>query len=99
MLNQKTNTTCNNKEKKKGRLRVTYQNIVFIFSAIKNIFKFTSSSAEFLPGIKYSAGATSTGPKGGTQVCLSIFSDFAEFHPEWANEKGTGWSPSYTAQV
>ena len=32
-------------------------------------------------------------------MCLSIFSDFAIYHTEWANEKGTGWSPSYTAQV
>ena len=52
-----------------------------------------------MPGISYSSGATKTGPKGGTQVCLSIFSDFAMYHSEWANEKGTGWSPSYTAQV
>lgn len=29
-------------------------------------------------------------------MCLSIFSDFASIHTEWANEKGTGWSPSYT---
>eukprot|EP00026_Physarum_polycephalum_P005749 Phypoly_transcript_05787.p1 GENE.Phypoly_transcript_05787~~Phypoly_transcript_05787.p1 ORF type:complete len:549 (+),score=109.53 Phypoly_transcript_05787:167-1813(+) len=58
-----------------------------------------SPSAEFVPGIVYSAGATETGPKGGTKVCLSIFSDFAMYHTEWANEKGTGWSPSYTAQT
>ena len=34
-----------------------------------------------------------------TSVCLSIFSDFLKIHTEWANEKGTGWSPSYTVQT
>ncbi|KAH3758444.1 Ubiquitinconjugating enzyme subfamily protein [Pelomyxa schiedti] len=58
-----------------------------------------SPSAEFVPSFSFSGGATKTGPKGGTQVCLSIFSDFAIYHTEWANEKGTGWSPSYTVQT
>lgn len=32
-------------------------------------------------------------------MCLSIFSDFAQVHTEWAKEEGTGWSPSYTVQT
>lgn len=58
-----------------------------------------SPSAEFVPkNFQPLGGATKPGKKG-TQVCLSIFSDFAQIHTEWANEKGTGWSPSYTTQV
>ena len=33
------------------------------------------------------------------QICLSIFSDFAMYHTEWADEKGMGWSPGYTVQT
>ena len=51
-----------------------------------------SPSAEFIPEFQFSGGANTRGKKGGTNVCLSIFSDFAKYHPEWANEKGTGWS-------
>lgn len=58
-----------------------------------------SPSAEFLPEFQFSGGANIRGKKGGTNVCLSIFSDFAKYHPEWANEKGTGWSTAYTAQT
>jgi ubiquitin-protein ligase len=58
-----------------------------------------SPSAEFVPkAFQPVGGATMEGTKG-TKVCLSIFSDFAFIHKEWANEKGTGWSPSYTVQT
>lgn len=58
-----------------------------------------SPSAEFVPsGFKYSQGATKKGKKG-TQICLSIFSDFEFVHTEWATEKGHGWSPGYTVQT
>lgn len=35
----------------------------------------------------------------GTQVCLDIFSDFADVHPEWLLLADSGWSPSYTVQA
>lgn len=37
----------------------------------------------------------------GTSLSLVLtnISDFGEYHPEWKNEKGTGWSPSYTTQT
>ncbi len=58
-----------------------------------------SPSAEFVPkAFQPIGGATKPGNKG-TRVCLSIFSDYADVHKEWANEKGTGWSPSYTVQT
>src|SRR5690349_3520421 len=40
-----------------------------------------SPSAEFLPEFQFSGGANTRGKKGGTNVCLSIFSDFAKYHP------------------
>lgn len=55
-----------------------------------------SPSIEFLPSMAFSGGATRAGKRGGTRVCLSILSDFADVHGEWSNEKGTGWSQSYT---
>lgn len=61
-------------------------------------YPYRSPSAEFVPrGFNYQGGATKDGKKG-TQVCLSIFSDFAEYHREWADEKSMGWSPGYTVQ-
>lgn len=62
-------------------------------------FPARSPQCEFLPTFHFSGGATQRGKRGGTKVCLSIFSDFAQIHSEWANEKGTGWSPSYSAQT
>lgn len=62
-------------------------------------YPYKSPSAEFVPpGFSYRGGATKPGKKG-TQVCLSIFSDFADWHREWANEKNAGWSPGYTVQT
>lgn len=58
-----------------------------------------SPSAEFLPPAFTPIGGATKKGKKGTQICLSIFSDFAKIHKEWANEKGTGWSPSYTTQT
>lgn len=58
-----------------------------------------SPSAEFVPhGFEYQGGAAMGGKKG-TKICLSIFSDFAKYHTEWANETQTGWSPGYTVQT
>ncbi|XP_013417180.1 uncharacterized protein LOC106178514 [Lingula anatina] len=62
-------------------------------------YPYRSPSAEFVPhGFQYHGGATKNGKKG-TQVCLSIFSDFADWHREWANDKAMGWSPGYTVQT
>ena len=62
-------------------------------------YPYKSPSAEFMPpGFMFVGGATKPGKKG-TQICLSIFSDFAEWHKEWANEKSMGWSPGYTVQT
>ena len=62
-------------------------------------YPFVSPSAEFVPhGFKFTGGATMPGKKG-IKVCLSIFSDFATHHPEWATEKSAGWSPGYTVQT
>nr|KAG5687976.1 hypothetical protein BaRGS_023100 [Batillaria attramentaria] len=62
-------------------------------------YPFESPSAEFLPkGFAFYGGATMDGKKG-TKVCLSIFSDFAEIHTEWKDEKGMGWSPGYSTQT
>lgn len=35
----------------------------------------------------------------GTQICLNVFSDFADTHSEWKFENGSGWSPAYTVQT
>ena len=62
-------------------------------------YPFVSPSAEFVPpGFQFVGGATKSGKKG-VQVCLSIFSDYADIHTEWANEKSAGWSPGYTVQT
>ncbi|CAG5136313.1 unnamed protein product [Candidula unifasciata] len=58
-----------------------------------------SPSAEFVPrGYSYGGGAVKPGRKG-TQICLSIFSDFEVVHTEWASDIGHGWSPGYTVQT
>lgn len=57
-----------------------------------------SPSAEFVPSFNFTQGTTMQGKKG-VRICLSIFSDFAQLHSEWANEKGSGWSPSYTVST
>lgn len=58
-----------------------------------------SPSAEFVPrGFSYGGGAVKPGRKG-TQICLSIFSDFESIHTEWASEVNHGWSPGYTVQT
>lgn len=48
----------------------------------------------------YTEGASyfkSDGPlKGMMVICLDILGNFAHVHNEWANSKGSGWSPSYT---
>ena len=62
-------------------------------------YPYKSPSAEFMPpGFRFNSGATKQGKKG-TQICLSIFSDFEHFHTEWAGEKSVGWSPGYTIQT
>ncbi|CAL1528472.1 unnamed protein product [Lymnaea stagnalis] len=62
-------------------------------------YPYKPPSAEFVPtGFTYAGGATKHGRKG-TQICLSIFSDFADVHTEWASERATGWSPAYTVQT
>ena len=62
-------------------------------------YPYESPSAEFVPrGYQFTAGATDRGTKG-VKICLSIFSDFAKYHTEWANEKNMGWSPGYTVQT
>ena len=62
-------------------------------------YPYVSPSAEFVPvGYRFVGGATTTGKKG-IKICLSIFSDFATYHTEWANEKSMGWSPGYTVQT
>ena len=62
-------------------------------------YPYESPSAEFVPkGYQFTGGATMPGKKG-VKACLSIFSDFAHFHTEWAGEKGMGWSPGYTVQT
>lgn len=48
----------------------------------------------------YTEGASyvkSDGPlKGMMVICLDILGNFAHVHNEWAEVKGSGWSPSYT---
>ncbi|CAG2184995.1 unnamed protein product [Mytilus edulis] len=62
-------------------------------------YPYESPSAEFVPvGFQYNSGATKQGKKG-TKVCLNIFSDFADIHTEWKDEKSVGWSPGYTVQT
>ncbi len=62
-------------------------------------YPYVSPSAEFVPkGFRFVGGATKDGKKG-VQICLSIFSDFANYHTEWADEKSAGWSPGYTVQT
>lgn len=62
-------------------------------------YPYESPSAEFVPvGFQYNSGATKPGKKG-TKVCLNIFSDFADIHTEWKDEKSVGWSPGYTIQT
>lgn len=62
-------------------------------------YPYESPSAEFVPvGFQYNSGATKQGKKG-TKVCLNIFSDFADIHTEWKDEKSFGWSPGYTVQT
>lgn len=62
-------------------------------------YPYESPSAEFVPvGLQYNSGATKPGKKG-TKVCLNIFSDFADIHTEWKDEKSVGWSPGYTVQT
>ncbi|CAL1537315.1 unnamed protein product [Lymnaea stagnalis] len=61
-------------------------------------YPYSSPSAEFVPtGFNYRGGAVQSGKKG-TKICLNIFSDFANVHTEWQDEKGLGWSPGYTIQ-
>ncbi|OWF55027.1 uncharacterized protein LOC110465163 [Mizuhopecten yessoensis] len=62
-------------------------------------YPYDSPSAEFVPvGFRYNSGATKPGKKG-TKVCLDIFSDFADIHTEWKDQKSVGWSPGYTIQT
>ncbi|XP_069110768.1 uncharacterized protein [Argopecten irradians] len=62
-------------------------------------YPYESPSAEFVPvGFQYNGGATKPGKKG-TKVCLDIFSDFADIHTEWKDQKSVGWSPGYTIQT
>ncbi|XP_033761678.1 LOW QUALITY PROTEIN: uncharacterized protein LOC117343441 [Pecten maximus] len=62
-------------------------------------YPYESPSAEFVPvGFQYNSGATKPGKKG-TKVCLDIFSDFADIHTEWKDQKSVGWSPGYTIQT
>ncbi|XP_046573586.1 uncharacterized protein LOC124281679 isoform X2 [Haliotis rubra] len=64
-----------------------------------NNYPYDSPSAEFVPsGFQYNSGATKPG-KRGTKICLNIFSDFADIHTEWADQKALGWSPGYTVQT
>lgn len=74
-------------------------NVYHIILFFPDNYPYVSPSAEFMPkGYTFSGGAASPGKKG-TKVCLSIFSDFADIHTEWKDEKSTGWSPSYTVQT
>lgn len=75
------------------------ENVYHIILFFPENYPYVSPSAEFMPmGYRFSGGASSNGKKG-TKVCLSIFSDFENFHTEWKHEKSTGWSPSYTVQT
>ncbi len=57
----------------------------------------SSPKAEFMPkGFQPVGGVATKDGKKGTAICLSIFSDFENYHAEWKTEKGTGWSSAYT---
>ena len=78
------------------QLDATVYHVILFFP---ETYPFVSPSAEFVPqGFQFMGGATMAGKKG-MKVCLSIFSDFANYHPEWATEKSAGWSPGYTVQT
>lgn len=55
--------------------------------------------------IGYSNGATSVdGDRssplfGKLTICLDILGNFSQYHTEWATQKGSGWSPAYTATL
>jgi len=34
--------------------------------------------------------------KGKKVICLDVLGNFGEYHQEWKNEVGSGWSPAYT---
>ncbi|XP_064594881.1 uncharacterized protein LOC135461630 [Liolophura sinensis] len=62
-------------------------------------YPFKPPSADFLPfGLTSPYGAYKTGTKG-MNFCLSILSDYENYHNEWRDEQGFNWSPSYTIQT
>ncbi|ELU17007.1 hypothetical protein CAPTEDRAFT_118414, partial [Capitella teleta] len=62
-------------------------------------YPYSSPSAEFLPpGFQYTGGSSTSGRKG-VKVCLSIFSDYENYHREWANETAYGWTAAYSVQT
>ena len=57
-------------------------------------------SAAFLTHIPYFDGAAQTDAKGRQTLCLSVLSDFADYHAEWGRAgEAQGWSTAYTVST